>query len=351
MVLKRTDDNPYLIMLIGIAGSGKSTLAEQILIDKNGYLHPPVICSSDTTRLNLFGSMDVQENNEDVFREMSKQIKENLINGVDVVYDATNLNKRKRAAFLDSVQKIDCHKEAVCVLTPFRDCVTANKSRDRVVPYHKQKKMYMDWTPPSLAEGFDHITLAYHWGTRKNDFSIQRLFDRIDDMDQENDHHSLTLGSHCKQAASYILERYPEEEMLAIATLLHDNGKVFSKTNINAKGVDDGQAHYYQHHCVGAYDSLFYTANMDLDVQDRLYISQLIYYHMHPYMQWEQSEKSLKRDLRIMPTGLYEDVQKLHDADVAAHIPDHERYHPGIDAILHKDTTRGEIYNDFIIER
>ena len=46
-----------------------------------------------------------------------------------------------------------------------------------------------------------------------------------------------------------------------MAALLHDQGKIMTKSRINSKGEDDGNCHYYQHHCVGAYNSIFYTIN------------------------------------------------------------------------------------------
>lgn len=316
-------NKPALIMMIGLQGSGKSTLAQSLEIERNGVLSAPVVHSSDALRAELYGDETVQENNEELFNELHRRIREDLKNGKDVVYDATNVNKKQRIHFLKGLSYIDCHKEAALVMTPFETCIKNNQCRDRNVPDDIIKRTYMHWTPPSLEEGFDHISVAYHYGEKcAQDFNVYKLFNEIDVLDQNNKHHNLTLGAHCKQAAMYILNMYPDAHRLALATLLHDNGKVFTKTEINAKGESDGQSHYYQHHCVGAYDSLFYTEKLGLPIEDRLHIAQAIYYHMHPYMSWSQSEKALKRDMNLMSHDVFDDVQKLHQADKNAHMPE-----------------------------
>lgn len=50
-----------------------------------------------------------------------------------------------------------------------------------------------------------------------------------------------------------------------------------------------------------------------------LYIADLINWHMRPYTSRKQSEKSLRRDKKLIGEKMYEDIMKLHEADVAAH--------------------------------
>ena len=53
--------------------------------------------------------------------------------------------------------------------------------------------------------------------------------------------------------------------------------------------------------------------------KDIIYVSNLIYYHMHPYMSWKQSEKAKERDRKLLGDEMFNDVLRLHEADVAAH--------------------------------
>lgn len=67
------------------------------------------------------------------------------------------------------------------------------------------------------------------------------------------------------------------------------------------------------------YLSMFFTDCMGLGTWWQLYIANLIYYHMHPYMSWKQSEKSMMKDRRRIGETMYQDIMRLHEADLAAH--------------------------------
>lgn len=53
--------------------------------------------------------------------------------------------------------------------------------------------------------------------------------------------------------------------------------------------------------------------------QNIAYVTNLIYYHMHPYNEWKHSEKAHIRDKELLGADFYEDVQLLHSADLNAH--------------------------------
>lgn len=310
---------PKIMMMVGLPGSGKSTFAQNIITDTG----KPIIHSSDALREELTGDVNNQDNNVDLFNELHKRIKDDLRNGKDVVYDAINISKKRRTAFLNELKNIDCIKICVLVMTPFDKCIEFNANRERVVPEDVLHKMIRNWCPPSTNEGFDSIIVKYN--VDKDDtgiWSIKTLFEGdcgIDNFNQENSHHSLTLGQHCRKAADYILEHDENNLVLQAAALLHDVGKIMTKSNINGKGEIDGDFHYYQHHCVGAYEAMFYAKELYFSEEDVLYISNLIYYHMHPYLSWNQS-KSVERRNRIqIGEKMFDDIMLLHEADVAAH--------------------------------
>lgn len=87
-------------MYIGLSGSGKSTLAENQLIYKTTELNRKVAyLSSDEIRKELFGDENDQSHNVKVFEEMFKRTRRALIEGEDVIYDATNLSSKRRRNF------------------------------------------------------------------------------------------------------------------------------------------------------------------------------------------------------------------------------------------------------------
>lgn len=322
-VFRRLEANvPLMIMLAGLPGSGKSTVAESIHTSGDNEKYKPVIHSSDGLRKELFGDEATQGDNNKLFTELHKRIKADLIAGKDVIYDATNINKKLRRQFLNELRNISCTPICLCVMTSYETCLKNNEKRERKVPVEVIKRMQMNWQPPHYNEGFREIKYIFSNldDEYADKFTIRDFFKVANDFDQENSHHALSLGEHCTKAATYIQEHCPDNFPLLIATMLHDNGKLHTKTRTNAKGIEDGNCHYYQHHCVGAYNILFYLhyANQFTE-EDFTYISNLIYYHMHPYCQWKQSEKALNKDKTILGDKLFKDIMLLHDADLYAH--------------------------------
>lgn len=302
-------------MMMGLPASGKSTIA-------NTLSNELIVHSSDALRKELYGNENNQENNNEIFLELHKRIKEDLRKGRNVVYDATNISKKRRKAFLQELKHIECTKFCICMMKPYKDCLKDNAERDRVVPVDVIKNMYINWCPPDYSEGFDYIEIVYPSSSNLYGYNLTELFNNtngIDNFNQENKHHKLTLGGHCRKALSDVFIKYPDRTDLHIAALLHDCGKPFVKTKVNAKGIDDGDSHYYQHHCVSAYDSFFYTKNLGLDTDSQIYIANLIYFHMHPYRNWAQTTSQQRRFKIQFGEEMFRDIMILHEADVAAH--------------------------------
>ena len=316
--IKRLKDNtPLMIMLIGLPGSGKSTYAKSITVSGN----KPRIHSLDSLRKEFYGDEGAQGNNNELFCELHKRIKTDLIAGKDVVYDATNIKKKLRMQFLNELKNISCTPICLCMMTSYETCIMNNENRERKVPEEVIHRMLLNYQPPHYSEGFEDIKYIFSPLDEFDDrFDIGTFFKVANDFDQENSHHALTLGEHCYKAATYIKEYCSENFPLYIAALLHDNGKLHTKTKTNAQGVEDGGCHYYQHHSYGAYECSFYLYYAkQFTEQEMTYIANIIYYHMHPYLQWKQSEKALAKDKELLGERLFKDIMLLHDADLYAH--------------------------------
>lgn len=300
---------PTFIMMVGLVGSGKSTYAKQLAEETNA-----IICSSDAIREELCGDENSQENNEEVFKILHSRIKENLKNGKNVVYDATNINSKRRRAFLSELRNVPCVKKCVIMATPFDDCCEQNNLRNRIVPYEVIERMYKNWNTPYWFEGWNEIEIKF-----PDNFEISNVIgiwinDHMD-YDQNNLHHSYTLGQHC----NLVGQSLKDDILLHCAGLLHDCGKPFTKSFVNSKGEETDIGHYYQHHCCGSYDSLFFRYPDDVD---RLDVSVLINLHMMPYF-WEKDkehgEKTRQKYQKLWGDELYNNVMELHEADKNAH--------------------------------
>ena len=309
---------PTFIMLCGLPASGKSTYARSL--DKYYTIH-----SSDDLRVEMFGDVNEnsKESNDKLFIELHSRIKRDLKNGKNVIYDATNINRKRRIAFLSELKNIPCYKSCILIASPYYICLQNNRNRKKKVPENVIKRMYMNFQPPHISEGWDDIDIMFSCNQESfDDYTLATLYNNatgIDYFNQGNHHHSLTLGQHCRASAAYVFSKCPDNILLHTAALLHDEGKVFTMTAVNSKGERDGNCHYYQHHCVGAYDAIFYTYNLGLNVEEILYVSTLIYFHMAPYCEWKSSKKVEQRCKSQLGDRLFNDILLLHEADEYTH--------------------------------
>jgi predicted kinase len=302
-------NKPKFIMMCGLVASGKSFKAAELAKEYNA-----TIFSSDELREEMFGDVNCQEHNQELFVELHRRIKDCLQSGNSAIMDATNLNYKKRMSFLAELKNIPCEKICFFVATPYEECLRRNANRDRKVPEHVIKRMYYSIDIPWYYEGWDNIEVEYADGSEK---SFGWAFDWVEsvmDYNQDNPHHTLTLGQHCKQAKKWIDNNLGTTQ-LRYAALLHDCGKTKTKTFVNSKGETTNVAHYYSHERTGSYDSLFYeipTYN--------LYVAVIIRWHMQPYF-WEKdnNDKLRNKYRKLWGEDLYKDILKLHEADKFSH--------------------------------
>lgn len=301
---------PYFIMMVGLPGSGKSTYAKK-LSDKIQI----TIYSSDAIREELFGDENYQTDNNEVFETLHKRVKDRLKNKENVVYDATNISSKRRRAFLSELKNIPCYKKCIIMATPFDECCRRNNLRDRNVPMEVIDRMYKNWNTPYWFEGWDDIEIVND--DKKN--YIYEWLCSVDNFCQDNPHHTYSLGEHCRNVGKHVEEMLNgavlDDKALVYAGYLHDCGKPFTKSFINSKGEETSTAHYYQHHCTGAYDSLFYKYDEYVDPLD---VSILINLHMIPYF-WERDKeygsKTKEKYRKIWGEDLFNRVMVLHEVD------------------------------------
>lgn len=301
---------PYFFMMVGLPYSGKSELAMKLRKEHNAVIH-----SSDAIREEILGDIQNQDCNARVFEVLQDRVKRDLRDGKNVIYDATNINYKRRKAFLDELKNISCIKVCEFMVTPYKVCYLRSQHRDRVVPWEVFDRMYRNIWIPYFYEGWDCIELVYPEDFEPYD--ANELFNGengLNRMEHDNPHHSFSIGHHC--IAAYSLVRSESDE-LQEAALFHDIGKPYTKTFTNSKGEVTEVAHYYNHHNVSAYDSLFYSDPK----YNRLYIACLVQWHMKPY-EIKKSQNSVRTDAKfkkLIGDDMYKDVMYLHAADLKAH--------------------------------
>jgi len=301
-----------LTVMIGVPASGKSYWAKYIADEKDS-----ILIEADDVRKEVFGNRQTKEAHIEVFAYCHRLIKDSLSDGKDVVFDATNLSHKHRKRFIDIAKTCGADVSAVLVASPWHECLDSNESRERVVPTDVMEGMRKNFVPPFMAEGWDNISII--WNIREvigfsERFRIADLFRVMDDFNQDNRHHSLTLGSHVRAARDAGKEH---SNLLRVAGMFHDIGKLWTKKFETFKGEPTEDAHYLSHENVGAYMALFYLKAEGYSDDFILDVVNLIVFHMRLY--FVQSEKALRRLVELVGQDAFENLERLHDADVAAH--------------------------------
>lgn len=284
-----------LYILIGLPGSGKSTWAEKER--KNNQ----VIISSDTYRKLLFGDETDQTHNSEVFNKMRSDTYTYLKNGVDVIYDATNICIKDRRNIISAAKEVGSKVVGVLFITPIPACKERNKNRSRTVPEHVYDKMLRRFQMPLLGEGFDEI--SYEYAPNHLYIDCATLDYCMEGFDQKNPHHTLTLKQHCDKCAELIVN----DIIYKLVAKYHDIGKLFTQS------FDENKiAHYYGHENYGAYYALF----CDFGGIDSTVIAKFINYHMLMYNLDKAKDEVVQKWRNILSDQEWSLLQTLHVCDV-----------------------------------
>lgn len=302
-------------MLVGLPGSGKSKMADRLKGD---------VFSSDSLRKELWGDENAQGDNDLLFQELHKRIKENLEAGKNTIYDATNISSKRRKSFVESLNKIKCVKICIFMATDYEVCLKRNKNRDRVVPEEVIKKMYMNFDIPQYREGWDEIKIKRTRSSKK-DYDIFEYVDHLATINHDNPYHIFTIGAHIQAVTNDIMNKYMLKfagdierlERLLRAALYHDIGKEFTRTFINRKGEKTEVAHYYNHENVSAYMYIMYENETELknNMNKVLYIADLIGLHMRLNHNEIDLDNIKKKLLKMVGKRELEDLCIINESD------------------------------------
>ena len=296
-------------MLVGIPGSGKSTLAETYR--RKGYR----VHASDAIRAELYGSEETQGNAAEVFDVLLHRTRDDLRAGFSCVMDASNIRRKYRMGLLGGVSRLAQKKTCVMTLASPKTCFGRNARRARTVPPEAIDQMLRAFETPWYSEGWDAVEAVF----TGEPYSFPR--DEARDFCQDNPHHSLTLGAHMDAARDYCLAHgFPAA--VREAAWYHDIGKLYTKRFENRRGERTEIAHFYGHENYGAYLYLCQmapAAREDAAWRETLYVANLINWHMRLLNAWPKSPAREARERRLMGERMCADVERLHQADLAAH--------------------------------
>lgn len=229
-----------IILIVGLPASGKSKLAQKIAERENA-----IILSSDSIREELFGDRLNQTDNVRVFQEMNDRLIKYLSDGINVLYDATNINSKRRRKLINTLPS-EVHKKCIYVSASKEKCIFDDSHREYSVGKEVIEKMYKNLQIPMYHEGWDEIIIHTPYITKEynNDLNCvltsKVTFEEaiefyetlgIDtefvDIPQDNYHHTFSVLKHCYYTYEWLFDNYHAEDrdVMLISALLHDVGK------------------------------------------------------------------------------------------------------------------------------
>lgn len=335
------EEKQRFLMLIGLPASGKSTVAAGLMEDREDVVY----LSSDLIRLELFGDESIQQNNGEVFNQMAVRTREALKNGKHVIYDATNISRKKRRGLLQQLPK-NVEKIACYISTDYKKVIEQNENRERKVPQHVIDNMYKSMQIPVISEGWDSIVLLHHDEITSSQLlkqftdalnmgvllgregyrlisELASYFDEffgIYDLPQDSKYHSLSVSRHIYYVYKHVLDNYEstdeEDKMVMLwAALLHDVGKAFSKNFVNRKGEETRYANFIGHENVGSQMAVQFLHKMNYSDEFIYKVATLVQFHM--YLLDEKANRDKLKS--TVGEDMYKKLEFLREADTLAH--------------------------------
>ncbi|WP_209366660.1 AAA family ATPase [Sediminibacillus dalangtanensis] len=305
---------PTVHLMAGIPGSGKSFFAKKLAVSNQA-----VYISSDDIRKQWYGNAGIQGDNSRIFDAIRRMIRNHLADGSDVVFDATNLSRRKRIHFTrNDVRGFPVVAHVLC--TPYHTCLLRNQQRGRKVDEQVLNRMYKQFELPFSEEGFYRV--AYYTPDLSLDCvhkqDVKRImgeavsyqdffrvlnhfpgFPEIYELPHDSRLHHLSVSRHSYYLHQEVLHHYhsPAKEKLLWLSMLHDLGKGICKSFLHFKGVKRKYAHFDGHENVSAYLAIQLLKSLDYSHDFVHSTAKLISLHM---LESETSKKRRKNANKLL---------------------------------------------------
>ncbi|HWH16058.1 MAG TPA: AAA family ATPase [Candidatus Paceibacterota bacterium] len=140
---------------IGIPGSGKTTILRSLAAER-GYTY----LSPDDIREEISGDARIQSAMRLVWETAYARMREALMRGETVVFDATQYKSEDRRDFIEKACAYGATEiVGVYFAVPLEVAQERNAGRERMVPEHALRRMHRRLTeePPRAEEGFTKI--------------------------------------------------------------------------------------------------------------------------------------------------------------------------------------------------
>ena len=164
--LVELNDFPYMVVMIGVPGSGKSTFMQKMREAELKFK----IASTDelleeyARKHNINYSQAFQKANfKYLQRQMMEQFHLDVKNRDDIVVDRTNMSRKSRKVFLESVASASSDHAKIALnfslpeKTLFERLDARAKATGKDIPRGVVMNMFKNYDAPSKDEGFDYV--------------------------------------------------------------------------------------------------------------------------------------------------------------------------------------------------
>lgn len=149
---------PEIVVMVGLPASGKSTLikhnySDYTLVSSDDYIEK-IAASQNKTYGDVF-----KDAVGPAHTNMNATFRDAIQNNENIVWDQTNLTKRKRRSILS---QIPSHYKKTCVVFDVPEDIRADRQKGRKnksIPDHVVNSMRQSFEMPTKDEGFDRIVV------------------------------------------------------------------------------------------------------------------------------------------------------------------------------------------------
>ncbi|MGL5259941.1 MAG: CCA tRNA nucleotidyltransferase [Lachnospiraceae bacterium] len=163
------------------------------------------------------------------------------------------------------------------------------------------ERIQVELTKLLISDHPDYIVMAYECNITKN---ILPEFDAMMECEQNNPHHCFNVGNH----TTYSLKLIDPDKILRYTMLLHDIGKVKTKTT-DEKGID----HFYGHAKFSEEMTSKIMQRLKMDNYTKDYVKKLVYYHDYDI---GLTETRIRKCIAKIGNELFPMLLKIKRADI-----------------------------------
>lgn len=236
-------------VLVGVPGAGKSTYARKLNLPH---------FSSDSIRLELFGSLRQNHSKEDddkVFQILHDRV---FKYHESLIFDATNIERKTRIPLYDELKKNGFNVEIHLVLEPLELAIYQNQRRDfeKIVPNFVIEDKYKFMVAPRVGVDCDSFKIisqssflkrptSYHEfvSYAKDHGIVKCIYEYVNaaylqefknlDSPHDTPYHLESVSEHTDMCINN-----SNDDLMLIASILHDLGKSLAKNGGHYKGHD-----------------------------------------------------------------------------------------------------------------